>query len=261
MLTATFLHAPGVGQATERSLWQQGATSWTAFQEMSRELKVAPRSRVALTDTVSESLARYDERNVGYFARALPKREHWRGMSAFSERTGFLDIETDGGFEPGAITVVGLYDGFDAKMYVRGRNLEDFVDDCRAFDAFVTFYGGGFDIPFLIRRFPELQSVFAQRLHVDLCPLLKRIGHRGGLKSIERQLGIARIPETDGLDGNDAVRLWHLYRRGGPHAEEALQLLLAYNREDIVNLKMLLAYALPKLEEEAWGKDLSTQLA
>ena len=255
MLTATFLHAPGVGQATERSLWKQGALSWTAFQEMGTSLKVSPRSRVALTDTVAASLAHFETRDVAYFARALPKREHWRGLSAFRERIGYLDIETDGGYSADSVTVIGLYDGYESRMYVRGRNLTQFEDDCREFDAFVTFFGGGFDIPFLIRRFPKLQEVFSSRLHVDLCPLLGRIGHRGGLKAIERRLRIARIPETEGLDGADAVRLWRVYSRGGSRSEEALRLLLAYNREDIVNLETLLAYALPKLEEDAWGNE------
>ena len=253
MLTATFLHAPGVGQATERSLWQQGAVSWDRFQQTVSELKITPRSRVALTDTVGASIGHYEARNVAYFARTLPKREHWRGLSGFGERVGYLDIETDGGFDAHSVTVIGLYDGYETRTYVRGRNLEQFAEDCPEFDTFVTFYGGGFDIPFLARRFPRLQSVFADRLHVDLCPLLKRIGHRGGLKSIERQLGIARVPETEGMDGSDAVRLWTIYRGGGIRSEEALRLLLAYNQEDIVNLKVLLEYALPKLEEEAWG--------
>jgi len=254
MLTATFIHAPGVGQTTERSLWQQGAISWDRFQHLGSELKITPRSRVALTDTVGASLEHYGARNVSYFARTLPKREHWRGLSAFGEKVGFLDIETDGGFEAQSVTVIGLYDGHETHTYIKGKNLEQFADDCREFDTFVTFYGGGFDIPFLVRRFPRLQSVFADRLHVDLCPLLKRVGHRGGLKSIEHQLGIARVSETDGMDGTDAIRLWRIYRSGGLQSEEALRLLLAYNREDIVNLKYLLEYALPKLEEEAWGK-------
>jgi len=253
MLTATFIHAPGVGQTTERSLWQQGAVTWSAFLELSDSLKITPRSRVALTDTVKTSIDRHAARDVRYFARGLPKREHWRGLSSFGDRISYLDIETDGGFDANSVTVIGLYDGFEARTYVRGKDLAEFADDCREFDVFVTFFGGGFDVPFLIRRFPQLESVFADRLHVDLCPLLKRVGHRGGLKSIERQIGIARVEEAEGLDGNDAIRLWRIYRGGGPHAEEALRLLLAYNREDIVNLKTLLEYALPKLELEARG--------
>ena len=76
-----------------------------------------------------------------------------------------------------------------------------------------------------------------------------RLGHRGGLKRIEQSLGIARVPEAEGLSGMDAVRLWRVWRRGGRDAEDALRVLLAYNREDVVNMKTLLDYALPRLRE------------
>jgi uncharacterized protein YprB with RNaseH-like and TPR domain len=115
----------------------------------------------------------------------------------------------------------------------------------------VTFFGTGFDLPFLKRRFPVLESVFADRLHIDLCPMLKRLGHTGGLKRIEQELKISRVPETDGLSGMDAVRLWRAFRRGGRGADEARSLLLAYNREDVINMQTLLNYARPRLEAKA----------
>jgi len=74
---------------------------------------------------------------------------------------------------------------------------------------------------------------------VDLCYLLRRLGLTGGLKHVERQLGISRRPEVKGLDGLDATRLWREYRRG---SREALDLLLTYNKEDVVNMEALLAY-------------------
>jgi uncharacterized protein YprB with RNaseH-like and TPR domain len=53
----------------------------------------------------------------------------------------------------------------------------------------------------------------------------------------------------------DAVRLWEIHRRGRAGSDEALQLLLAYNREDVVNMKMLLDFAIPKLTESAgWNR-------
>ena len=115
----------------------------------------------------------------------------------------------------------------------------------------MTFFGTGFDLPFLKRRFPVLESVFADRLHIDLCPMLKRLGHTGGLKRIEQELKISRVPETDGLSGMDAVRLWRAFRRGGRGADEARSLLLAYNREDVINMQTLLNYARPRLEAKA----------
>jgi uncharacterized protein YprB with RNaseH-like and TPR domain len=251
VLTSTFIHAHGIGKATEQSLWEQGATTWDACLGNIASLKLGVLQRNALLSTVADSVKNLDGGCVAYFARALPKREHWRALSEFGDRTAFLDIETDGGYGPDSVTIIGLCDGFDFYRYVRGDNLTRFARDCRDFDAFVTFAGGSFDVPMLIRRFPDLGPFFAGKLHVDLCPLLRRLGYTGGLKRIEEELKIRRVPEAEGLTGFDAVRLWRIYARNGPEADDALRLLIAYNREDVVNLKMLLDFALPRLRDDA----------
>jgi uncharacterized protein YprB with RNaseH-like and TPR domain len=69
--------------------------------------------------------------------------------------------------------------------------------------------------------------------HFDLCFAASRLGLRGGLKQIEREMGIERDPALRGLDGWDAVRLWSQWRRGD---RRALDLLLAYNAADTENL-------------------------
>lgn len=254
MLTATFIHAPGIGSATERSLWAQGATSWQAYQEGGERLRIPSRHKAALQTTVEDSLAALEDARADYFARNLPKREHWRAVSDFP-RLGFLDIETDGGMGPDSVTVIGLYDGHEMHTYLKGQNLAQFAYECQDYDGFVTFFGTGFDVPFLKRRFPVLENVFADRFHIDLCPLLKRLGHTGGLKRIEQTLRITRTPEAEGLSGLDAVRLWRAYRRGGHGADDALRTLLAYNKEDVVNMKLLLEYALPRLTEASGYND------
>ena len=43
MLTATFIHAPGVGPATEQALWAQGVTSWHDYLDRARGLCGWPR--------------------------------------------------------------------------------------------------------------------------------------------------------------------------------------------------------------------------
>jgi uncharacterized protein YprB with RNaseH-like and TPR domain len=257
MLTATFIHAPGIGSVTERSLWAQGVTNWEAYAENPAGIRVPPRHRESLQTTVEDSIAALAEARADYFAHNLPKKEHWRAVSHFP-RIGYLDIETNGGMSADSITVIGLYDGFEFHKYVKGQNLAQFAYDSQDYDGFVTFFGTGFDVPFLKRRFPVLENVFADRLHIDLCPMLKRLGHTGGLKRIEQHLGISRVPEAEGLNGMDAVRLWRTYRRGGRDSEEALRQLLAYNKEDVVNMKTLLEYALPRLREAAGYNGVST---
>ena len=58
---------------------------------------------------------------------------------------------------------------------------------------------------------------------------------KGGLKVVEQALGIKRnLTEVDGFM---AVRLWWEYFNNCN--EEALEIRLEYNREDVVNLRVL----------------------
>jgi len=58
---------------------------------------------------------------------------------------------------------------------------------------------------------------------------------RGGFKAVLRSLGIDR--ETEGLSGLHAIWLWERYSQENDLS--ALELLLKYNRDDVVNLKQL----------------------
>ena len=57
----------------------------------------------------------------------------------------------------------------------------------------------------------------------------------GGLKSVEKQLGIER--RLTDMNGWEAVRLWWRYVES--FDLEALNKLLEYNKEDVVNLRIL----------------------
>jgi hypothetical protein len=59
---------------------------------------------------------------------------------------------------------------------------------------------------------------------------------RGGLKLIEHEVQITRETDLAGLDGWEAVRLWHQWRRGDMAARD---LLLRYNAADTRNLEPL----------------------
>lgn len=239
MLTATFVHAQGIGPVTERRLWEAGILSWEqALATPASSLPLSAAQRALLLPTLEESVCALERGDARYFARVLPAREHWRAVPHFADRIGFLDIETNGGLRADSITVIGVYDNVESRIYVKYQDLDQFADDAERFALWVTFFGNGFDLPLLRRRFPHLAF---DQLHVDLCPALRRLGLKGGLKQIERRLNIRRPPEVEGLDGWHAVQLWRQWRRAGD--EDALRLLLAYNREDIENLSLLLAFA------------------
>lgn len=152
----------------------------------------------------------------------------------------YLDIETTG-FIGGSSypTVVGIAIDFPGDWSV-----EQLVGDeitpaaiehvLEGVTTIYTFNGSSFDLPYLawkpgvdLRRHLE---------HRDLMYACRRAGLRGGLKNIERSLGIARtdLPE---MSGHDAVLLWRKYL--DETNESALDLLLEYNRADVENLYTL----------------------
>lgn len=242
-LERSFIHTQGIGAASERRLWAQGADSWSTYLAEPGRFKVARSRQALLMDTVSRSPQALSRGDYRFFEPRLPRKEHWRALDAFPGRVAYLDIETDGGTEYENITVIGISDGVRTQQFIRGENLQDFPEAIADVALFVTFFGAGFDLPVLRAAFPRLKW---DQLHLDLCPTLRRLGLKGGLKSVEYQLGIQRSPETVGLNGWDAVRLWRQVRWG---SQEALDLLLAYNREDVVNMVPLARFAHNRLSE------------
>jgi uncharacterized protein len=243
MLTSTFIHAPGVGLTTERKLWDAGIRDWDSFLAAESGLPLGPGKREIITPVLEESRLRLAAHDHRWFAKALPAGEHWRAAGEFSDHLGFLDIETTGNGTHAHPTVVGLYDFAEGeyRSWVYGDNLAEFTDVIDEYETIVTFFGTGFDLPFLQGWDSRIHW---HQLHVDLCPLLRRLGYKGGLKRVEKQLGIERPYGIDGLDGMDAVRLWWRYKRG---EEFALEQLIAYNREDVVNMITLLQIASQKM--------------
>jgi uncharacterized protein len=247
MLTSTFLHAQGIGPTTEKKLWDAGFLTWQdVLAAGPKELPLTAVQRSELLPTMETSVTALENEDWRYFAKLLPSSEHWRATPHCIEKIAFLDIETNGGYNADDITIIGVYDGYDSRIYVKDRDLEEFLTENDRVALWVTFFGTGFDIPFLRRRFPQLPF---DQLHLDLCPALRRLGFKGGLKRIEERIGISRTPEVEGMSGMDAVMLWRQYRRRND--EDALARLIAYNRADIENLQLLLAFAYPRLRDAA----------
>jgi uncharacterized protein len=237
LLEATFIHAQGIGRVTEKRLWDAGILTWQDYLAANQTLPLTSTQKSLLTPTVEESIARLEEEDFAWFRERLPASEHWRAVPAFGHRLAFVDIETNGGMRPTDLTVVGVFDGRILKQFVKGINLEEFPAALDEAAIIVTFFGTGFDIPFLRRAYPHLEM---PQMHVDLCFVLKRLGIKGGLKRIEQQMGIQRQNATRGLTGWDAVRLWREYRSG---RQQSLETLLAYNADDVRNMSDLLAEA------------------
>jgi uncharacterized protein len=247
MLTRSFIHLQGVGSTTEARLWERGITDWEAFLAMRGALGMA-RGKLdywaECLEECRERLARGDSR---YFAKALAPRDQWRAFPEFNDRVLYLDIETTGSGVTDTVTVVGVYDGREMRQYVRGVNLHLFPQEMEECGLLVTFFGSGFDLPVLRHTFPQARF---DVLHIDLCYALKRLGYAGGLKRVESMLGIQREAGVAGLNGWDAVRLWHEYRQGNGRS---LARLLAYNEADVMNMERLMDIAYTGLRDKVLG--------
>ncbi len=96
-----------------------------------------------------------------------------------------------------------------------------------------TYNGRRFDLPFLRKQTGiDLQKAFD---HHDLMYSCWLHNLKGGLKQVERTPNIRR--RLKDINGWMAVQLWQEYIQKGD--EQALQTLLDYNREDVINLQIL----------------------
>ena len=235
MLKHTFRHIQGIGEKTEKRLWKAGVTSWEQFLDDPRPSALPRRLQDESRFELERSLAALEQRDAQYFTAKLPPQLHWRLYSEFSERVAYLDIETTGlGFDESSITVIGIYDGERTQVYVQDKDLERFVTDIEEFTLLVTYNGKQFDLPFLRNKL----GIPLDHAHIDLRYPLAALGYKGGLKKIERLLGLEREGLVAHLDGWCAVVLWQYHERG---EDGALETLLRYNLEDVVHLPALLA--------------------
>jgi len=236
VLENTFCHIPRVSLRTEAQLWSAGIHSWSAGLSLDT-LPVARVSQDALRLHLGESVANLQRGNTSYFADLLPPGLHWRLFPEFRDRIAYLDIETTGLSRwDNKVTTIALYDGETIRYYIQGQNLSQFRRDIQKYDILVTYNGKCFDVPFLRDHFGmELDQV-----QIDLRYVLQRLGLTGGLKGVEKKLGISR-GELDGINGFMAVLLWADFRER--RNERALETLLSYNIQDVLNLETLLVMA------------------
>lgn len=227
-------------------MWQQGCSDWQQFLDEPDRFQVGSAGSAAVLRGCEEAVAAFDRSDFPYFARALGSRESWRAWPEFRKKTVYLDIETDGGDTGDAITTIGMYDGNRFVCLVRDQDLEQFPEIIEQYGMIVTFYGAGFDLPMLKKAF---RGIRFDQVHLDLCFAFRQLGVRGGLKKIEKQMGIGRGDETDGLTGLDAIRLWREYERG---SAASLETLIEYNREDVVNLETLTQILYQRMRNRAW---------
>ncbi len=238
MIRSTFRLAPGVGALLESRLWDAGIRRWEDFPA-SPEVALSPKLDARVRDGIARARDALAAGDADLLAAMLPRAERWRLYPAFAAHAAFLDIETDGE----DVTAVGVLDATGPRLFLAGRDLHRFPDEAKPWKLLVTFNGLSFDVPVLRRAFPGWRPPLA---HVDLRYLWGRLGHSGGLKLLETEMGVRRPEHLHGLGGLDAIRLWRAHLAGEPGA---LRLLAEYNLHDAVNLRTLMGLGYNRMVE------------
>jgi uncharacterized protein YprB with RNaseH-like and TPR domain/predicted nuclease with RNAse H fold len=245
MLQHTFVHIPGIGKQTELELWRHGIHNWDDASRFEKRFgAVGARLQQKLDEYIPLSREAIRRKDAAFFGRLSAIGEAWRLFPEFADRCIYLDIETTGlssVFD--SVTVVGLYDGRRYKVFVEGENLQELPAHLRGYSLLVTFNGAGFDLRFLKLAFPDLAL---PPIHIDLRWATRKIGIKGGLKSVEAKLGLTRTKSVEDLTGFDATVLWARYLRG---EKSALKQLIQYNTQDVVHLKAIMEIVYDELCE------------
>lgn len=233
MREMSFAMLPGIGPIIERRVWESGVRSWDSFLDVE---KVPGISKVR--KRYLDALIRQGKTNgtdPGFLNGYFPDKLHWRFFEDLHEDAAYLDIETNGLSRYSKITVIGIHRKRESRMIslVRGlglnpKSLREALDGV---SMLVTYNGASFDLPFIRQRLP---GCLPQVPHFDLRIAAGRLGYRGGLKRLERELGIVRDFEVSTLAGEDALLYWKMWERD--RTRGALRLLRKYNREDVENM-------------------------
>ncbi len=246
MIRKSFIILDGVGIRKERGIWKKGIPEWNAFLDANRIKGISELRKAYFDRQLVRAKRELRENNSLFFTSRMPSTEMWRLYREFEEECCFLDIETSNFY--GNITVIGMFDGRESRQMVRGFNLDKELlrKELERYKLLVTFNGKSFDVPVINRFF---NRVVPDIPHIDLRHACRKVGLTGGLKLIEKIVGIKRRFEVENLESEDAVFLWDRWQKTGDR--KYLEMLVKYNEEDTINLKPLMEYCYGKLENES----------
>ncbi|KKL47601.1 hypothetical protein LCGC14_2333890 [marine sediment metagenome] len=234
MIESTLCHLPHVSLAEEKNLWRKGICNWDDLQ-----CWAAVHADDARYQTLEEAIARsrraLASQDVGFFLKNLPESEYYRIYPDFARQVFFLDIETDGLDQDAEITCLSVLNMDVMRSYLC---TDDFGSAERLLGRVriaVTFHGTRFDMPRLMRRFPD----FRVRFHIDLARTLRFHKVSGGLKDVALRLGWRSNSNPSTItNGQQAAEAWHSYQQSADSS--ILRDLQAYNQEDVQMLRFII---------------------
>jgi uncharacterized protein YprB with RNaseH-like and TPR domain len=137
----------------------------------------------------------------------------------------------------GPISVIGWYEPkegvIECDYFIRGQNLnaENLRKILGKYKLFITYNGLYYDVPAIQKEFPGV--IPKDFLVLDLYLFAKRLNLNTNLKVLENTLKVERSYEGT-LKKGRTIRLWQRYEKYGD--AQALNRLLEYNKQDVVNL-------------------------
>jgi uncharacterized protein YprB with RNaseH-like and TPR domain len=174
----------------------------------------------------------------------------------------YLDIETSSKHanEGMVITIGLLMKGepeirFALTLQEERKALEWLRERLEGCDKLVTWYGSGFDIPFLLTRAVVHEvdlSLLAEVPMLDLCEWSRaNLSFSSySLESVARFLGISGRRGFKEFRGPDILTLFKLVERGDSEAQERI---LEHCKEDLRVLKLIYERLKPLVERSGWG--------
>ena len=241
MIRNSFIFLEKISTKTEQNLWKQKILNWNTFLKTKTIKGISSLRKHHYNRKIKEAQAELLKENSSYFTPILPKKETWRLYQYFQEESCYIDIEVD---SFGKIILLGIADDYQTKIFVKGANLHPHLiqRELNRYKLIITFNGNSFDLPKLKKQL-KIKPLIP---HIDLKPLCLNLNLVGGLKAVEKQLSIHRPPK---LKGNP-VDLWKAFHASGD--QDWLNLLIAYNKEDIENLKSIANHCYHKLSKKIY---------
>jgi len=91
----SFIGAEGVGETTERNLWEAGVTHWDEWDAFG-SAPVGETRADRIEAFLADGRAALDANDSAFFDRAFPSGETWRLWETFRDEAACFDIETTG---------------------------------------------------------------------------------------------------------------------------------------------------------------------
>jgi len=239
---SAFLHLPGFGPKKTETLRANGIHSWIELlHRHHHDLPGLEDGAPEWVKAIRRDQQAIAENNLNHLVNTLRRSDHWRILADFLDQATYLDIETSGGQLRPEITLIICKHRGKLHTFTAERNLDRFLDLLNEITLLVTFNGASFDVPQMEQHFHiPLRDI----AHIDLRWVFYHAALRGGLKEIERSIGLIRPTDLIGMDGAEADWLWRRWKETGN--PKLVQRLTRYCAADVIGLEHLSNWIIAK---------------